>query len=79
MAIVNTCVRVTGGLVVAIFQYMSDINLYRLMVTDGTVEVLREGELKCMDQTDVVPGDIIRLSVSGCDLNRECFLYEFAP
>ena len=49
---------------VAIFQYMSDINLYRLMVTDGTVEVLREGVLKTMDQTDVVPGDIIRLSVS---------------
>jgi magnesium-transporting ATPase (P-type) len=64
MAIVNTCVRVTGGLVVAIFQYMSDINLYRLMVTDGTVEVLREGALMTIDQTDVVPGDIIRLSVS---------------
>ena len=64
MAIVNTCVRVTGGLVVAIFQYMSDINLYRLMVTDVTVEVLREGALMTIDQTDVVPGDIIRLSVS---------------
>ena len=64
MAIVNTCVRVTGGLVVAIFQYMSDINLYRLMVTDGTVEVLRDGALMTIDQTDVVPGDIIRLSVS---------------
>ena len=64
MAIVNTFVRITGGLVVSIFQYMSDINLYRLMVTDGSVEVLRGGELKRMDQTDVVPGDIIRLSVS---------------
>lgn len=64
MAIVATCVRVTGGLVVAFFKYMGDKSLYQLLVTDGTVEVLRGGELMTMDQTDVVPGDIIRLVVS---------------
>ena len=63
---------------VAIFQYMSDINLYRLMVTDGTVEVLRDGALMTIDQTDVVPGDIIRLSVSDCQqLDHVCSLHRY--
>ena len=35
MAIVNTVVRVTGGVVVGIFQYMSDSNLYQLSHTEG--------------------------------------------
>ena len=56
MAIVQTVVRVTGGMVVAIFQYMADRDLYRLMVVDGFVEVIRDGELKILNQTDVVPG-----------------------
>ena len=64
MAIVNTCIRVTGGIVVAGVQYMSDKNLYRLMVMKGTVEVLRGGEMTVMDQTEVVPGDIVCLVVS---------------
>jgi hypothetical protein len=37
MAIVNTIVRVTGGVVVAIFQYMSDLNLYGISVVEGEV------------------------------------------
>ena len=53
-------------MVVAIFQYMSDLDLYRLMVMEGTVEVVRNGGMVLtVDQTDVVPGDIVRLSVSG--------------
>ena len=64
MAIVNTCIRVTGGIVVGVFQYMSDKNLYQLMKMYGTVEVLRGGDMTVMDQTEVVPGDIVRLVVS---------------
>ena len=64
MAIVATVVRVIGGLVVAFLKYMGDKSLYQLLVTDGAVEVLRGGEIMTMDQTDVVPGDIIRLVVS---------------
>jgi Ca2+-transporting ATPase len=62
MAIVNTVVRVTAGLVVGLFQYSSDMDLYRLMVTEGTVEVVRDGVMTRVNQTDVVPGDIVRLS-----------------
>jgi magnesium-transporting ATPase (P-type) len=61
MAIVNTVVRVTGGLVVAIFQYFSDKSFYELMMMNGTAEVLRGGEMILINQTDVVPGDIVRL------------------
>jgi hypothetical protein len=64
MAIVNTCIRLTGGIVVAVFQYMSDKNLYQLMSMEGTVDVLRGGKMIIVDQTDVVPGDIVRLVVS---------------
>ena len=51
---------------VALFQYSSDSDVYRLMLTEGTVEVVRDGGVVVtVDQTDVVPGDIVRLSVSG--------------
>jgi hypothetical protein len=50
--------------VVAIFDYMSDRDLYNLMVMKGTAEVLRGGVITFMDQTEVVPGDIVRLVVS---------------
>jgi magnesium-transporting ATPase (P-type) len=63
MAIVNTCIRITGGLVVAVFQYMSDKDLYQLMLMKGTAQVLRGGEMITIDQTEVVPGDIVRLVV----------------
>ncbi len=49
---------------VAVFQYMSDKKLYRLMTMNGTVGVLREGEMINMNHTEVVPGDIVRLVVS---------------
>ena len=64
MAIVATIVRMTGGLVVALLKYTGDKSLYQLLVADGTVEVLRGGEMMTIDQREVVPGDIIRLVVS---------------
>jgi len=64
MFIVNSVIRITGGLVVAVFQYLSDKTLYQLMVMKGTVQVLRGGEMNTIDQTEVVPGDIVRLVVS---------------
>ncbi len=62
MGVVNTVVRISGGLVVALFQYCSELDLFRLMVMEGTVDVIREGRIISMDQMDVVPGDIIRLT-----------------
>jgi|SaaInl74LU_5_DNA_1037368.scaffolds.fasta_scaffold06307_2 P-type Ca2+ transporter type 2C len=62
MAILNTVVRITAGLVVSVFQYSSDLDLYRLMVTEGTVDVLRDGVMTTVDQINVVPGDIVRLT-----------------
>ena len=56
MAILQTVVRLSGGLVVAAFQYMADMDLYRLMVVDGSVQVVRDGELVMINQIDVVPG-----------------------
>ena len=35
MAIVNSIVRVTGGIVVGVFQYMSDSGLYQLSQMEG--------------------------------------------
>ncbi len=64
MFLVNSVIRISGGLVVAIFEYMSSKDLYQLMTMKGTVEVLRGGEMTVMDQTEVVPGDIVRLVVS---------------
>ena len=64
MAIVNTCIRITGDLVVAAFQYMSDKDLYQLMLMKGTAQVLRGVEMITINQTEVVPGDIVCLVVS---------------
>jgi len=50
--------------VVAVFEYMSDKDLYQLMSMKGTVQVLRGGDMITIDQTEVVPGDIVRLVVS---------------
>ena len=78
MAIVNSCVRITGGLVVSIFQYTSDLDLYQLMVVSGEVEVLRDGgKVVTLNQTDVVPGDIVKLTVS-CEKCMSCFGIFFA-
>ena len=61
MAMLNTIIRLSGGLTVAYFTYQSDKDLYQLMVTEGTAEVLRGGKFTTVNQTEVVPGDIVRL------------------
>ena len=51
-------VRLTGGIVVAVFNYMSDMDLYQLTITKGTADVIRDGKMVSIDMTDIVPGDI---------------------
>lgn len=51
-------VRLTGGIVVAVFNYISDMDLYRLTIAEGTADVIRDGKLVSIDMADVVPGDI---------------------
>lgn len=38
MAIIHTFVRLTGGLVVSYFQYMSDSVLYKISIVEGDIE-----------------------------------------
>eukprot|EP00956_Cyclotella_meneghiniana_P011336 scaffold15938_cov27-Cyclotella_meneghiniana.AAC.2 len=40
----------------------TDMDLYRLTITKGTADVIRDGMLVTIDMTDVVPGDIVKLS-----------------
>ncbi len=56
---------------VAVFQYLSDKNLYQLMSMKGTVDVLRGGQMTNIDQTEVVPGDIVRLVVSMVEVYHD--------
>ena len=40
MAISQTVVRLAGGIIVALFRYQSDMDLYRLTITEGTAFVI---------------------------------------
>jgi hypothetical protein len=52
MAISQTVVRLAGGIVVALFSYQSDMDLYRLTITEGTAFVIRDGAEITIDKTD---------------------------
>jgi len=72
MAIVQTFVRGTAGVASAVSKYIGDRTLYKLMVTEGSMHVVRGGEVVEVNQTDVVPGDIVRLTVR---LKIQVFIY----
>jgi len=70
MGIVQTIVRVTGGLAVAYIKYVNDCNLYRLSLSFGEVKVLRDGAFVTLPQKAIVPGDVIVVSpgIACCDM-----------
>ena len=57
MAVSQTVVRLSAGIIVAVFNYRSDIDLYRLTVTEGNVDVIRDGSLVTIDKTgkNIIP------------------------
>lgn len=52
MALSQTVVRISGGIIVALFNYQSDMDLYRLTITEGTANVIRDGTAITIDKTD---------------------------
>jgi P-type E1-E2 ATPase len=61
MALIQTCVRVVGGLTVALVTYRNEANLFRLGNVSGHVKVLRQGTLVTIPQKDLVPGDVMEV------------------
>jgi cation-transporting ATPase 13A3/4/5 len=70
MALVETFVITTGGFVVSYFRYRQDCTLFKLSETSGEVTVLRNEVFETINQTDVVPGDVIvvKPGITCCDL-----------
>jgi magnesium-transporting ATPase (P-type) len=70
MAIVQTCVIVTGGFVVCVFRYRNETSLYRLSVSEGTVAVRRDGRLQSVPAQALVPGDVVQVAAGTihCDM-----------
>jgi magnesium-transporting ATPase (P-type) len=70
MGIVNTLVYTLGGVTVSIITYRNALRLKDLCRVDGAVDALRNGVFTSVDQSKLVPGDVISLS-SGmvfCDV-----------
>jgi cation-transporting ATPase 13A3/4/5 len=70
MGIVNTLVYTLGGITVSIVNYVNAQRLKQLCKMEGTVNVIRDGEIVTINQSELVPGDIIDLQ-SGmvyCDM-----------
>jgi cation-transporting ATPase 13A3/4/5 len=61
MACVQTVIVTTGGLVVSLFRYRNEKNLYRVTKVTGNVSVLRDGVVKSISHTDLVPGDVVAI------------------
>lgn len=70
MGVVQTIVRVTGGLAVALVKYTNDCNLYRLSLSFGDVKVRRGGTFITVPRQALVPGDVIVVSpgIAPCDM-----------
>ena len=70
MGIVQTIVRVTGGLAVAYVKYTNDCSLYRLSLSSGNVKVRRDQGFVTLPQQALVPGDVVVISpgIASCDM-----------
>jgi len=58
MALVQTFIVSSGGLIISFFQYRNEKNLYRITNIKGTIFVIRDGNLISINQKDIVPGDV---------------------
>ena len=70
MACVNWgIITITVGLV-SWFRYRGALTLYRLSHVTGTVTVLRDDKFQDIDQSGLVPGDIVKLEpgITHCDM-----------
>ena len=70
MGIVESIVRITGGVAVSIVKYRMEKNMCKLGVVEGDVEVLRDGNYVTVGQEELVPGEVVSL-VPGtvyCDM-----------
>jgi cation-transporting ATPase 13A3/4/5 len=70
MAIVQTIVITTGGLVVSFFQYRNIKSLYLLTYVSGEAMVLRDGQYVEIPQKELVPGDVVVIEpgLAYCDV-----------
>jgi predicted P-type ATPase len=70
MGIVNTIVYTMGGLTVSYVRYQSASRLKELSKVSGSVHVLRDGHFVEINQTGLVPGDVVSLrsGVAFCDM-----------
>ena len=70
MGVVQTIVRVIGGLAVAYVKYTNDCSLYRLSLSSGNVKVLRDQSFVTLPQQALVPGDVIVVTpgIAPCDM-----------
>lgn len=59
MACVQSVIVTTGGLVVSVFHYRNERNLYRLTRVTGDISVLRDGVVSVISHTELVPGDVV--------------------
>lgn len=62
MATVNALVVSISGISVSFFLYRNQRKLHSLAQINGTVDVLRNESFSTVDYSDLVPGDVIRLS-----------------
>jgi len=70
MAIPYFIIIISGGIIVSIFEYQNKSGLFEFSRVCGSVETLREGTYKSIQQQDLVPGDvvIIREGLCYCDM-----------
>lgn len=70
MALAWSFVILTSALTVALFHYRNLKTLYGITRVEGASQVLRDGEFITVDQSNLVPGDIVRLEpgITYCDM-----------